>query len=443
MYIKAEKGFEERVELRLAKKPALLLIFMIFVLFFVDFSPAFANNLWDTRGHWAEREVSLLVTKGIINGFPDGSFRPEKEVTRAQFVKLIVEALGSGNDAKILETVSSPFKDVADTCWAKGYLLSAVERGIISTKDKNFRPNQPIKRVDMTAMVVKALGLQKQAELMMNYKLRFDDSIDIPYWAVGYVAVASNYGIITGMPDNTFQPNQTATRAQAAVIISRMLEQMGTTYDVYGFIKKNDFEKGTLLITSDGHETEFEISYDISVFKNLTPVKLKGLEPLDEIGIVLDENHKVGYVDAFFYSSEGIINDINLDTGLITYTCQGKTYQSHVKNSAQLFLNGRPVYLEGIQKGDEGYLVFENRSGSIRMAFITRFNVSGRIKVIDRSDNSLIVVSDNKTKKVFVNENSMIYQSSGEVVTFKDIEIGEYVNLAVDDDGFVEYGEVQ
>ena len=169
----------------------------------------------DLLDHWAREQVEKLVEMGIVSGYPDGLFRPDSEITRAEFTKIIVSALH-------LELQASPsptFLDVGEDHWALKYIEAAAEKGIVKgIGEGKFAPERNITRAEMATMIARALGLSPEER-----NAPFTDAVDIPEYARGYVFAVSAKGIITGYPDGTFRPFNNATRAEAATMIFRML----------------------------------------------------------------------------------------------------------------------------------------------------------------------------------------------------------------------------
>ena len=159
---------------------------------------------------WAYPYIELLAAKGIVSGFPDGTFQPNAPVTRAQFVKMLVLTLGlkPGNGA-------TAFTDVTPTDWFAPYVSAAVSAGIVSgLTPTTFGPNQPLTREQMAVLLARALKLSTVAPL------HFTDDAQIAPWAVTAVGQAVAAGYISGFPNGTFQPLGTTTRAQAAKVLA-------------------------------------------------------------------------------------------------------------------------------------------------------------------------------------------------------------------------------
>ncbi len=168
--------------------------------------------LTDIKGHWAEAKIVQLIQLGAISGYPDQTFKPNNNITRAEFVSVLVKALG-------IQAGSG--KTYADTAnhWAKDAISAAAEQGIVTGyTDTTFGPNDPITREQMAAMIVKAA----QLPLATDGKA-FTDSSDISAWATSFVATAASNGILSGYVDGSLKPKGHASRAEAATVILKAL----------------------------------------------------------------------------------------------------------------------------------------------------------------------------------------------------------------------------
>ncbi|MBP1996974.1 S-layer homology domain-containing protein [Paenibacillus eucommiae] len=179
-----------------------------------------AVSLTDTAGHKLGSEISKAVALGIVFGYPDGTFRPEGNVTRAEFASMIVRGLPPGEEGKPLV-----FKDKDKVgAWAVKAVQQAVALGIIQGyEDGTFRPDANITHAEMIVMVIRASGLSMASNVPNT---SFSDDADIPKWAKPAVSKAEDTGIIRhgDIRDGKFAPQTMSTRAEAASAIVRMLE---------------------------------------------------------------------------------------------------------------------------------------------------------------------------------------------------------------------------
>ncbi len=169
----------------------------------------------DIEKHWSKDYVKSMVAKHVIDGFEDNTYRPEDQLTRAQFAKLLVEALEL--DMVLYE---GGFEDVDATHWAKDYIATAKQQGIIAGYgDGTFKPGQFINRSEMATMITNALRLNKNASATGLKK--FQDVQEIPAWAVEYMAPVVAEGLLVGS-DGMLNPLGYVTRAEAATITYRV-----------------------------------------------------------------------------------------------------------------------------------------------------------------------------------------------------------------------------
>ena len=168
-----------------------------------------------TKDMWMYEYVSELSTKGIVSGYEDGSFRPEKTITREEFVKLICEAAEIDSEA-----AQSGFADVEASRWSYKYISAAVSAGIVNGISENsFAPSQNITRQDAAVMISRVLG-DKKAE---NSKT-FADAQSISDYALNAVELLSSLGILTGDDRGNFRPADSLTRAETCALVSRLIK---------------------------------------------------------------------------------------------------------------------------------------------------------------------------------------------------------------------------
>lgn len=176
-----------------------------------------APSFTDIAEHWAKSAILSAAGMKLVSGYPDGTFKPNAAITRAEFTVILANALkleGAGSAAA--------FTDEAKIGgWAKQAIANAVEAGIVSGyADGSIRPNARITRAEMASMIARALKLSVEASATTG----FADDKDIPKWAIGAIEAVRKLGIVNGRSDNKFVPNGTATRAEAVTLLVRILE---------------------------------------------------------------------------------------------------------------------------------------------------------------------------------------------------------------------------
>lgn len=179
----------------------------------------------DLSGHWAAGVVAGAVAAGHVNGYPDGTFRPDANVTRAEFVKLLVKA---GETPMRAPNSWQVFTDV-DGHWVEqqGYLDTAAAYGLVVRSDYfgAFAPDRPITRREAAVQAVRLLGRQHAVE-QLDGSLTLADGPQMPLWQRRYIQAAMQDGILTGYPDNTFRDGQPISRAEAVAVAERAAAAM-------------------------------------------------------------------------------------------------------------------------------------------------------------------------------------------------------------------------
>lgn len=174
----------------------------------------------DIAGHWAEANIKRAVELGFIKGYGDDTFRPNREVSRAEFAVMIYGALGYQENSEALLR----FKDRDQfASWSRTAISALASEGIINGYDDGtFRPGRSINRSEMAVMMAAILKLD------VNYSDRstFSDASDMPFWAEPSIAAVAKENLLQGRGNNKFKPNGLMTRAEAVQVIISMIDYL-------------------------------------------------------------------------------------------------------------------------------------------------------------------------------------------------------------------------
>lgn len=190
---------------------------------------AITGNYLDTKGHWAEEHIVRATAMGWIKGYPDGTFAPNKEVTRAEFTTMLSSALALSSSSDQAQT----FKDYEQIPqFAKSHISQAVAAGLVKGyDDATFRPSQWINRSEMTVMLMRVIGYEDNLK-NSSPTLTYDDADQVPEWAYPAIATATDMGIVKGRGKNKFAPGGYSTRAEAVTLILRIVDHIASTSKV-------------------------------------------------------------------------------------------------------------------------------------------------------------------------------------------------------------------
>lgn len=167
------------------------------------------------KDYWAHDKISLLAMLKLFGGYPDGTFKPEKVITRAELTTLLVRT--SGVEVPELKE-KMVFNDLSSKHWAAKYVKVGVERGIVTGyRDRTFKPGKDLDRTEGLIMVARFAGIQPQE--MLTEK-PFSD-VPIVHWAAKLIAAAKTEGIIDYLAGHPFKPKNSLTRGEAAEMLSK------------------------------------------------------------------------------------------------------------------------------------------------------------------------------------------------------------------------------
>lgn len=167
--------------------------------------------------HWASSYLDTLKSRGIIRGYAGGDLAPDRHVTRAELLKMVMEAAAIQHFRTNFEAY---FSDVKRTDWFVQYVETAYEKGIASGyTDGTFRPNQSINRAEAMKLILQAFEVP-----LGTYRGGAFPDVSPSDWFASYVGTGRERGLLNGYADGFFRPNNLMTRAEAAKIIALVLE---------------------------------------------------------------------------------------------------------------------------------------------------------------------------------------------------------------------------
>ncbi|QNK58643.1 S-layer homology domain-containing protein [Paenibacillus sp. PAMC21692] len=176
----------------------------------------------DIAGHWAFDAIARASKAGIVQGYPDGTFRPEHTVTREQFLLMVINKLRGEGKLAALSGSGNPqsFKDENEIApWAEEAVRIALHNGIITGfADYTFRPSAPITRLEMVVIAARAFSAEPKPD-SLETGLPYTDINLLPGWATEYVAAAHQAGWIKGKGNGQFDFHAFLKRSEAVTVL--------------------------------------------------------------------------------------------------------------------------------------------------------------------------------------------------------------------------------
>ncbi len=184
-------------------------------------------------GFWAKNPIEHTGTVGLVKGYPDGNFKPDRSLTRAELAALLVRA----RNYKVPGRPVKVFKDVPANHWGAGYIEIAKRTGLVKGyPDGRFRPNNRINNAEAVTVMARFDGMSKKFG-----KTAFTD-VSKKHWSAGYVNAAENAGMLTYVSDNKFEPNKAVTRAKSVKMLSKTSLATRLVDDLLSWDKGFQFE---------------------------------------------------------------------------------------------------------------------------------------------------------------------------------------------------------
>ena len=367
-------------------------IFIISILIFtVSAKPSFAFD--DTANHWAEKTILNMQDFKIINGYEDDTFRPDTNMTRAEFVTVINRMLD------LQEESSKYIPDINRSDWYYSEIRKAVKVGIIQGDlDGTIHPEDKITREEAIVILSRAFKLKKTSTNLNGYS----DLNEISNWAKTEVCSAIKAGYVTGYEDNTIKPLNNITRAEALTLINRIIPNILNTNVYSGLITGNAlvFEDNIVLnnLTIDGNL--------IVSNRALSTLKVKDATVKKNLIVVDDENENIknlnvhGDVYEFSTKQETLDNYQNEEYG-ITFAVPQKAKIKLFSENANIDYKQNDLIVITIEEKDEYYL---KNIDTISDIVISKYDTlykkveNGEIGFnkyqlfVDNSDNHLLVI---------------------------------------------------
>ncbi len=268
-------------------KRIFLNIIIVVSIFCLNVANVLAKEYSDlTTNHWAYKQIEALSNEDIVVGYPDGTFKPDSNVTRAEFATMVVKAVGQEN-ADLKEIIN--FEDINNTYWAWNMIQRAVRFDIVKkSSDNKFYPENTVTKAQAIAFVINALDTddisisQAKDALLKKYY----DYAAIPDWILIPAGKAEFLGMIPNVPgkSGTLDVEKPATRAELAVFLYNLKEQVK--------INANKKLKAALKPRmADGF-----IVKDAVVDKNIATIPVGTILPVKLSGEISSQKSKLGEV---------------------------------------------------------------------------------------------------------------------------------------------------
>lgn len=280
-------------------------------------------NLRDVEQHWAKQDIYKMYSIGLMSGYEDFTYQPNKPVTQLEVVSSLVRVLELDGKDRNPSLSDKNLKDVP--AWAKNTVAIAIEENLLDGSQK-FQPNKPATRLFITNLLVKLVGTD--ISKWEDADPLFKDVNNLSEHDRALLAFAALTNLVSGYSDQTFKPNKPVTRAEMAVLINRLLdlkEDLGDYFDEFG--------KGTIesINAADSEITikqrvkvngqwkyeskEYSIDDDAKIYVDGKSATISKLAENMTIEFTIDDDDEISYINAKSAAEE---EDDYAYTGVIT-----------------------------------------------------------------------------------------------------------------------------
>lgn len=422
---------------------------------------AFADNTFSDISSesyaWCAPQIEAMNDAGYINGYEDGTFRPDNEVTKLEGISLFARMMGSNDsgNTEVLEIAHEQYDSAvkgSSLPWGEDEIVYMMYRGALTAADlttyiNGDAKNLPLTRGEAAVIITKAMGAEKQATAESAVSLHYKDASDIPTNILQYVKYVTDQGIMNGI-DDAFCAGQSVTRAQISVMLYRVWGKCDYDFDM-GRVVAVDTNASTITYSIDGKETTFAYTDDTNFYIRGEKTTVTNI-PENVAAVIQFSGDKVIGIDAMSDQGDKEITAIyagyNSSSTTLTIRVKDtensttiKTYTADV--NVPVTYQGSPATMKALQSGDS--IVLSMSAGKVIAinAVEKTTNLSGvTIAAITTEGNKtyITISSNDKTidgKKYPVNDKVSVTKNNKES-DLTQLYVGDSASMTL------KYGEV-
>ena len=436
------------------KFKGLLAMTLALAMVFTSFVAVSAKGFKDVdakKYEWCADEISAMADKDIITGYTDGTFKPEKTVTKLEALALVARVLGSREEvnASLLDNAKGLYGEKVaefDLSFGEDEICFLLSKGIISEDELESYlddANAGMKRYDVAVLLTKGMGAEKEVKDKVTAVLDYEDALKIPASARKYVEYVTKVGLMQGMGENIFSPMTDVTRAQAALVLYKLGNMTG--YETLkGIVAAYNKDSRTIRFKLEDNSNE---SY--TIIPAVVTLRCDGEEIIPDAikvgweAVVSLKDGSLAMVDFTTAQSDGVVagrlmsvsTSSDVTSLSVEYeTAAGKenvTYK--VANEVVVTYNGKESSLTGINVGDFVKITVKNSKVTVVEAEnAKRVIQDGTVTAIDLSEGIVITVKANGVENQYNVKSTVKVSKNNRAVDMTDIVIGDKVTLTLE-----------
>ncbi|MFO8060554.1 MAG: S8 family serine peptidase [Bacillota bacterium] len=411
----------------------------------------------DVEGHWAARDILLLQRMGAIDAYPDGVFRPDQPITRAEMVKMMVSAFGvmrvrPADPTREVVYPESTYLDVDETHWVRSFVYSAYEEDLVSGyPDGTFQPDAGLTRAEMAGLFHRIFSSPQPEGTP-------DTAEELPEWAAEAVAWCLEVDLFRGFPDGTFRPGQMTTRAQAVVLLRRALELRGSLYTLSGeVLEVSSLPPGMKVRLAGDQVVEVGLG-GAPLYRGDSEIPIEEIPGGAYVNLLINDHGEVIWADVPHVSLTAVLQSVSFsdsrlrvrplsaagedgalsswngtafwsaaaDLGPLT---AGDSVNVYWDADTEFFRQGSSALVHDLRPGDRIYLSLRPDSPVLRHVDAVRYDSWGLIRRVDRTGGVIEWTTESgETVSGQVTANSR-FDAGGSRVDFQSLRAGLHLGV--------------
>lgn len=429
-------------------RKSLLAMLMAFALSFSCIMNASAVTFSDIGGSewdWARNEINEMAAKGIIAGFPDGTYQPGTGVTKLQTMLLMSRIIGfyAPENQTIVALADEMYKNTLAqyNISNKSEIAFLLYYGVFTPEELpsyigGTNADSVIKRYEAAVILTKTAGAEKQVKDSVMTVLPFDDTTSIPSEVRKYVAYVKEKGYMVGLTETEFGPDANVNRAQIAVMLYRIMNELNITY-VSGSLVSATSSNISLKVLDETRD--YAIPADAIIRLDGEIGGYAGLQQ-NAFVVLKSYNGSVKYVEAFSPDTDGEVSGFvtSLETGTqfkinIAPLSGGDTVKLIVPNDCKITYEGKSVSVSNIKVGDN--VTIQTKDDTARSIEIKKRSSSitgaSLVEVVYEPYPSVKLTTSSGLEQTLLLSDNVKVKRNGKTVTVRDLLPGDRLNITM------------
>ncbi len=421
----------------------------------------FADNTFsDISGEsyaWCAPQIEAMNKAGYVNGYEDGTFRPDNEVTKLEGISLFARMMGSNDNANkaIIEMAHEQYDSALTSSslpWGEDEVVYMMYRGALTAADittyiNGIAKNQPLTRGEAAVIITKAMGAESKATSESAVSLHYKDASDIPSNILQYVKFVTDEGIMNGI-DDAFCADMSVTRAQISVMLHRVWEKCDYSF-ANGRVEMIDTTDSTITYSVDGVEKTFEYTDDTMFYICGEKTTVTNI-PENVAAVIQFSGDEVVGIDAMSDQSDrevrAIFTGFNMSSTVLTIKVKDTENSTTVRTfmaavDVPITYQGSPATIKALKSGDAIILSLSDGKVQAITALERNTNISAaKIEAITTEDSTTyITISSSDAAfdgKKYPVSNTVSVTKNNREIDLTQLYVGDSVRMTL------KYGEI-